>query len=211
MSLIESFNWRYATKSFDSSRKVESQLVENIIEATRLAPTSSGLQPFELLVITNQEIKDQIVPISHGQAMPAQCSHLLVFAVWDTYTEERIAHIFDITTTERNLPIDKYDAYKERLKSIFGSRTDEQNFAHAAHQAYIALGFAMAEAAVLKVDTVPMEGFSTQELDVLLNLKSKGLKSVLMLPLGYRDEQTDWLMSMKKVRHPKSEFVSYID
>ena len=211
MSLIETFKWRYATKFFDNTRTVETEIVENIIEAARLAPTSSGLQPFELILITNQAIKEQIVPISHGQAMPAQCSHLLVFAVWDSYTEERIKHIFDITTAERNLALDKYDAYKERLKSIFGSRTEEQNFTHAAHQAYIALGFAMAEAAVAKVDTVPMEGFDMPALDELLNLKAKGLKSVLMLPLGYRDEQNDWLAPMKKVRHPKSEFISYLD
>ncbi len=211
MSLIEAFKWRYATKFFDNTRTVDTELVENIVEAARLAPTSSGLQPFELIVITNQSLKEQIVPISFGQAMPAQCSHLLVFAVWDSYSEDRINHIFDITTRERELPLDKYAAYKDRLRAIFGSRSEEQNFAHAAHQAYIALGFAMAEAAALKVDSVPMEGFNTLELDELLSLKDKGLKSVLMLPLGYRDEKNDWLMRMKKVRHPHSEFVSYID
>lgn len=211
MSLINAFNWRYATKFFDKSRVVDSELVENIIEAARLAPTSSGLQPFELLVITNQDLKDKIVPISYGQEMPAQCSHLLVFAVWDSYTEERINHIFDISTRERNLPDDKYNAYKERLRGIFNSRTSEQNFAHAAHQAYIALGFAMAEAAVSGVDSVPMEGFNNAELDGLLDLSKKGLKSVLMLPLGYRDEKNDWLLQQKKVRHPKNEFVTRLD
>jgi nitroreductase len=211
MSLIASFNWRYATKKFDSSKKLDQQLVDSIVEAARLAPTSSGLQPFEVFVITNQELKDKIVPISYGQNMAAECSHLLVFAVWDSYTEERIEHIYDITTRERNLPEDRYAAYKSRLKDGFSKRTEEQNFQHAARQAYIALGFAMAEAAVLKVDSVPMEGFSPVELDKLLNLQEKGLKSVLMLPIGYRDEVNDWLMTMKKVRHPKAEFVTNID
>lgn len=211
MSLIEAFNWRYATKKFDSTKKVDNELVEKIVEAARLAPTSSGLQPFELIVITNTEMKEKIVPISYGQEMPAQCSHLLVFAVWDNYTDERIEHIYEITTRERNLASDRYDAYKQRLKAGFGKNTNEQNIQHASRQAYIALGFAMAEAAANKVDTVPMEGFSPVELDKLLNLSEKGLKSVLILPLGYRDEENDWLIQMKKVRHPKSEFVSYID
>ncbi len=210
MSLIDAFNWRYATKKFDSTRKVDEKTVENIIEAARLAPTSSGLQPFELIVITNPELKEKIVPIAYGQEMPAQCSHLLVFAVWDNYTDERIENIYDITTKERNLAADRYDAYKQRLKDNFSKRTAEKNREHAARQAYIALGFAMAEAAASKVDTVPMEGFSTEELDKLLNLADKGLKSVLMLPLGYRDEENDWLLNMKKVRHPKSDFVTYI-
>lgn len=211
MSLIEAFNWRYATKKFDSTKKVDNTIVESILEAARLAPTSSGLQPFEVFVITNQELKEKIVPISYGQEMPAQCSHLLVFAVWDNYTNERIEHIYDITTRERNLAPDRYDAYKNRLKEGFAKKSSEQHMEHAARQAYIALGFAMAEAAANKVDTVPMEGFSPAELDKLLNLSEKGLKSVLMLPLGYRDEENDWLLKMKKVRHPKSEFVTYID
>lgn len=210
MSLIEAFKWRYATKKFDTTKKVDNAIVENIIEAARLAPTSSGLQPFELIVVTNQELKEKIVPISYGQEMPAQCSHLLVFAVWDCYTNERIEHIYDITTRERNVAPDRYDAYKQRLKEGFSKKTSEQHVEHAARQTYIALGFAMAEAAASGVDTVPMEGFSPAELDKLLNLSAKGLKSVLMLPLGYRDEENDWLIQMKKVRHPKSEFVSYI-
>jgi len=211
MSLIDAFNWRYATKKFDSTKKLDNETVESIVEAARLAPTSSGLQPFKVLVITNQELKEKIVPISYGQEMPAQCSHLLVFAVWDSYTDERIEHIYDITTKERNLPADRYTAYKQRLKEGFAKKTPEQHRQHAAHQAYIALGFAMAQAAALKVDTVPMEGFSPEELDKLLNLNKLGLKSVLMLPLGHRDDQNDWLLPMKKVRHPKSEFVTYID
>ena len=211
MNLIEALNWRYATKVFDKTRKLTNDEVNSIIEAARLAPTSSGLQPFEILLITNQELKNKISEISYNQQMPADCSHLLVFAVWDTYTDERIEHIYNITTNERDVAPDKYSAYKQRLKTIFANRTADQNFAHAAHQAYIALGFAMAQAAAIKVDTVPMEGFSPEEVDKLLQLREKGLKSVLLLPLGYRDEANDWLMTMKKVRHPMSEFLTIIE
>ncbi|WP_321334648.1 NAD(P)H-dependent oxidoreductase [uncultured Bacteroides sp.] len=206
MSLLNDFEWRYATKKFDTSKKVEQSLVDKIVEAAWLAPTSSGLQPFKVITITNQELKDKILPIAFGQTIVADCSHLLVFAAWDRYTEERINHIYSLITQGRNQPADKYKNYTDRLKEIYLKQTAAENFAHTARQAYIGMSFAMAEAAVLKVDSTPMEGFDTAQLDELLELKSKGLKSVLMLPIGYRDESNDWLSKLAKIRHPKDEF-----
>jgi len=210
MELSEAFEWRYATKKFDPTKKVDESFVKKIVDAAWLAPTSSGLQPFELFVITNQELKEKFVSASFGQNMPAECSHLLVFAAWDNYTIERIRSVFDYTAKERNQPADRYDAYIERLKAIFFNRPAQANFEHAARQAYIAMGFAMAQAATLKVDSVPMEGFSPDEVDGILQLKDKGLKSVLLLPLGYRDESGDWLLPQKKVRRPINEFLTEI-
>ena len=207
MSLLEQAKWRYATKKFDPSKKVDQKLVDQIVEAARLAPTSSGLQPFQVIVITNEELKRKIVPIAWDQQQVADCSHLLVFAAWDNYTEERIDHIYGITTEAREQPVDRYKDYTDRLKSVYLPRPDEENFAHAARQSYIAFAYAIAMAAELKVDTTPMEGFDNDALDRLLNLREKGLRSVTMLPLGYRDEANDWLVNMKKARHPQSEFI----
>lgn len=207
MSLLEQAKWRYATKKFDSSKKVDQKLVDQIVEAARLAPTSSGLQPFKVIVITNEELKKQIVPIAWGQQQVADCSHLLVFAAWDNYTEERIDHIYGITTGAREQPTDRYKDYTDRLKSTYLPRPTEENFDHTARQSYIAFAYAIAMAAELKVDTTPMEGFDNEALDKLLNLHEKGLRSVTILPLGYRDEANDWLVNMKKARHPQSEFV----
>lgn len=207
MSLLEQAKWRYATKKFDASKKVDQKLVDQIVEAARLAPTSSGLQPFKVFVITNQELKNQLVPISMGQQQVADCSHLLVFAAWDNYTEERIDHIYGITTGAREQPIDRYKDYTDRLKSLYLTRSHEENFAHTARQSYIAFAYAIAMAAELKVDTTPMEGFDNEAVDKLLNLSEQGLRSVTLLPLGYRDESNDWLVKMKKARHPQSEFV----
>lgn len=207
MSLLNDFQWRYATKKFDISKKVGQSLVDNIVEAARLAPTSSGLQPFKVIVISNQELKDKILPIAFGQTIVSECSHLLVFAAWNRYTEERIDHIYSITTQERNQPADRYQRYTDMLKDTYLKQTEAENFTHIAHQTYIGLGFAMAEAAVLKVDSTPMEGFDTAQLDALLELEAKGLKSVLMLPIGYREENGDWLEKLNKARHPKEEFV----
>jgi len=211
MELLDAFKWRYATKKYDPSKKVDQVLVDKIVEATRLAPTSSGLQPFEVFVITNQELKNKIVTVSNDQKIIADCSHLLVFAAWDNYTAERIDHIYALTTKGREQPEDRYQAYTDRLKSMYLNKPAEVNFAHTARQAYIAFGFAIAEAASLKVDATPMEGFINEEVDKLLNLQEKGLKSVTLLPIGYRDETNDWLVNLKKVRNPKEKFVTVID
>jgi len=159
MELLDAFKWRYATKKYDPSKKVDQALVDKIVEAARLAPTSSGLQPFEVFVITNQELKNKIVSVSNGQEIVADCSHLLVFAAWDNYTAERIDQIYALTTTGREQPEDRYKMYTDRLKSMYLGRPAEVNFAHTARQAYIAFAFAMAEAASLKIDSTPMEGF----------------------------------------------------
>src|ERR1035437_3518751 len=111
MELLDAFKWRYATKKYNPSKKVDQVLVDKILEAARIAPTSSGLQPFEVFVITNQELKNKIVPFAHDQQIVADCSHLLVFAAWDNYTAERIDQIYSITTTEREQPADRYNAY----------------------------------------------------------------------------------------------------
>ena len=210
MSFLDHLQWRYATKKYDATKKVSQADVDKIVEAIRLTPTSSGLQQFRLLVITNQEVKNQIVPIAFGQQIVADCSHLLVFAAWDRYTEERIVSMYDYITVERDQPADRFNAYTERLKAKYLPQEAEENFIHTARQAYIGLGLAMAQAAELKVDSTPMEGFDNDKLDELLGLPAKGLKSVLLLPLGYRDEAGDWLLKMKKVRKPTDEFLTEI-
>jgi len=207
MALLDDLKWRYATKKYDPTKKLAQADLDKIIEAARLAPTSSGLQQFRLIVIINQELKDKIVPIAKNQQIVADCSHLLVFVAWDKYTDERIDKQFNYITDERGLPRGRMSSYTDRLKKLYLNQTEKENFVHTARQAYIGFGLAIAQAAELKVDCTPMEGFNTDELDELLDLRSKGLRSVLLLPLGYRDAENDWLEKMKKVRKPKEDFV----
>jgi nitroreductase len=209
MTLLESLNWRYAAKKMNGTA-VPQEKVDLILEAARLAPSSSGLQPFEILVISNKELLEKIKLIANGQSQITDCSHLLVFAAWDTYTEDRINEVFKRHSTERNMPESVSDAYRMMLIGSYPNRPAEENYVHAAKQAYISLGIAMAAAAELKVDTTPMEGFNYSALDELLNLKEKGLKSAVLLPLGYRDEANDWLVKLKKVRTPKEKFITEI-
>lgn len=206
MSVIEGLNWRYATKKMNGE-PVSQDKVDQIIAAAQLAPTSSGLQPFKIIVVTNPELKEKIKDLAFGQSQITDCSHLLVFAAWDNYTEERIKAVFARTNAERGVPESATAEYMERLIGMYTAKTAEENFHHAAKQAYIAFGVAITEAALLKVDATPMEGFNPAELDELLGLGEKGLRSATLLPLGYRDAAGDWLVNLKKVRTPLEDFV----
>ena len=136
-----------------------------------------------------------------------ECSHVLVFAAWDTYTAERIDKVYDFTTDERGLPRGRFSSYTDKLKEIYLNLPDEVNFAHTARQSYIGLALAMAQAAELKVDSCPAEGFDNKHLDEVLELNKYGLKSVSLLYVGVADDERDWMKPMKKVRIPRDEFV----
>jgi nitroreductase len=210
MNLIELLSWRYATKKMDPSRTVSQDKVDRIIEAVRLAPTSSGLQPFEIISVTNPEIRAQIRAIAWNQAQVTESSHLLVFAAWDNYTAERINRMFDYTNEVRGLRNEGWEAYRQQLLATYPQRPAEVNFQHAARQAYIGFGTAVIAAAEEKVDATPMEGFDPDKLDAILGLRERGLRSVVLLPIGYRQAEGDWLVDLKKVRRPLAEFVTEV-
>ncbi|WP_374358742.1 NAD(P)H-dependent oxidoreductase [Pseudoduganella danionis] len=210
MTLIDKLNWRYATKKYDASKKVAADKVERILEAIRLAPTSSGLQPFEVLLVTNPEKRAQIQTVAWNQAQVTEASHLLVFAAWDNITEARIDMMFDLTNEQRGFINEGWEAYRKQLKGIVAARGDQANFDAAARQAYIALGVALVAAAEEQVDATPMEGFDPAAVDEILGLKQRGLRSVVILPLGYRANDGDWLVNLKKVRRSREHLVSEI-
>ncbi|MBK1896052.1 NAD(P)H-dependent oxidoreductase [Chryseobacterium paridis] len=204
MSLQETLQWRFATKSYNG-KTIENEKIEQILEAIRMSPSSSGLQPFKVLVITNQELKEKLYPVSWEQKQILQASHLLVFAAWDEYTPERVNTFFEFSNKERNLPSSATDDYRLKLLGILDQRSKEQHFVGAAHQAYLALGFGLLAAAHVKVDATPLEGFDSEAYDEILNLREQGLKSTVLLALGYRDEENDWLVNLKKVRRSNEE------
>jgi nitroreductase len=211
MSLIDKLQWRYATKKMDASKVVPQEKLEKILEAIRLSASSSGLQPYEILVVTNKAILEKIRAIASNQSQVTDCSYLLVFAAWDNYTAQRINDAFDMTEEIRNFKSESGTAYRQNLLTNYTARDPEVNFTHAAKQAYIAVGTALIAAAYEQVDSTPMEGFDPAALDEILNLKAKGLRSVVMMPIGYRKADEDWLVNLKKVRRPKDQFVSRID
>lgn len=206
MSVLESLNWRYATKRM-TGEKVPPEKVHAILEAARLAPTSSGLQPFTIISVSDRKLLEKIKPIANNQPQITEASHLLVFAAWDDVSAGQIDKYFGQVTRERNLAPDAMDRYKNWLTGYFAGLTPEGRFHAAARQAYIAFGVAIVAAAEQQVDATPMEGFNPAALDELLGIREKGLRSLCLLTLGYRDTANDWLANLKKVRRPLDELV----
>jgi nitroreductase len=152
----------------------------------------------------------EIRKVAGDQAQITDGSHLLVFAAWDNYTADRIDEVTDLNVEARgDLPM--LNAYYDNLKNNYVPRDTQVNYEHAARQAYIALGIALVAAAEQNVDSTPMEGFDPRKVDEILGLSERGLRSVVLLPLGYRDPTGDWLLPMKKVRKSAETMVSYVD
>ena len=202
--LLNKLQWRYAAKKMNPTKAVPQEKVERILEAARLAPTSSGLQPFEIIVVTDPAVRAKIQPIAWNQAQITDGSHLLVFAAWDNYTADRINMMFDLTNDQRGFKNEGWENYRQMLLNSYPQRDAEVNFQHAARQAYIGMSAALIAAAFEEVDSTPMEGFDPNALDEILGLRARGLRSVSILPLGYRADEGDWLVNLKKVRRPAS-------
>jgi len=210
MNLIEALNWRYAAKRMNGE-KVPAEKVENILEAIRLAPTSLGMQPFSVILIENEELRKKIQPAAYNQPQIAECSHLIVFAAWNDVTVEHVNTYLQNIVATRNVPLESLDGFKGNLMNVVNHRTQEQKREWAAKQVYIALGIALTAAALEQVDATPMEGFKPAEVDQILGLEAKGLHSVCLMTLGYRDTNTDYLVNQKKVRRGKDQFVEVIE
>ncbi len=210
-TLEHRLQWRYATKKMDPSRAVSEDKVARILDAVQLAPTSSGLQPFELIVVSNPDLRARMRKIAFDQAQLTDGSHVLVFAAWDGYSENRIDGVIEDMAEQRGGISEGVIEYYTNLKDNYLTRPAQDNFDHAARQTYIALGFALMAAAFEEVDSTPMEGFDNDEMDALLGLRKRGLRSVSILPLGYREPENDWLYGLKKTRRPMERLVRRMD
>ena len=204
MELIKSLEWRYASKKMNG-QKVPKEKVDNILKAIQLAPSSMGLQPYTVLVITDAEMKKKIQAVAFNQSQVTDSSHLLVFAAWADISPEQVDEYIQHTADTRAMPVENLAEFKNTLLGIITKNSTEQNYEWAARQTYIAFGTAIAAAAEERVDATPMEGFNAEALDELLGLKQKGLRSVTLLPLGYRDVENDWLAALPKVRRQREK------
>jgi nitroreductase/dihydropteridine reductase len=203
MELLNALEWRYASKKMNG-KKVPGEKIEKILEAIRLAPSSIGLQPYTIIVITDPAMKQQILPIANNQQQIVDSSHLLVFAAWDKITTERVEDFIKLNAKTRNVSLESLAGLKGKLMDI-SKRPEAENFEWAARQTYIAFATGIAAAAELRVDATPMEGFNKAALDELLGLKQKGLNSLTLLPLGYREIKSDWLVDLPKVRREREK------
>ncbi len=209
--LRDAMEWRYAVKKMDPTKPVADEKIDAILAAIRMAPTSSGIQPFKVLVIRNAELRAKIRGAAFDQSQVTDSTALLVFAAWDNYSDTRIDNVVEQHADERPGTREALEGYYGTLKSMYLPRPAEVNFEHAARQAYIALGFGMLTAADLRVDTTPMEGFDPAAVDEILGLADQGLRSVCFLAIGTRDAEGDWLAPMKKVRKDEGTLFERLD
>ena len=206
MSLSDSLLWRYAPKRM-TGEKIEDAKVELILKAAQLAPTSKGLQPFKLILIKDEKLKNEIRPIAYNQPQISEASHLIIFCAFASLEEKHIVDYIDNVQSTRNLTTDDVELYKNSLLKFAQHTPISEIQQWAKNQCYLAMGFALAEAALIEVDCTPMEGFDTSALNSYLNLETKNLNAVAILALGRRDVENDFLANSEKVRRPLEALV----
>jgi len=206
MNIIDNLKWRYAVKKFDTNKNLTQEQLNLLKEAFNLTATSYGLQPLKLVVLENKEIQEKLVPHSWNQQQILQVSHLLVICVKDNYTPKEVETYFNLVQQIRNTPDNVINPFKEFLTAEIAKKTQEELFIWNKNQAYIALGNLLTVCAMQQIDSCPMEGFNPEKYDEILQLKERNLKSVLVLPVGFRAED-DYMKDLKKVRKNITETV----
>lgn len=204
--MIDALEWRYATKKFDDTKRIDSSKVEMLKKAFNLTPTSYGLQPLRLVVIKEQGLKDKLFENSYNQIQVKSASHVLVICTENIVDEPFITHNFELQKEIRNAKDETVKSFREFLIKDFGKKSDQDIKKWAINQAYLALGNLLTICAAEKIDACPMEGFDSAAYDRILNLNEKGISSALVVPVGYRAED-DKFASFQKVRRPQTETI----
>ncbi|MBC3767300.1 NAD(P)H-dependent oxidoreductase [Neptunicella marina] len=204
MTLLDSLNWRYAVRQFNQQTLSPSDV--NILrEVVRLTPSSYGLQPYRLIVVESQAVKDALLPFSMGQQKVAECSHLFVLAQRTDIGQGMIDDIFSLTEQQQQLTAGSLDGYKSHVSDVIGQFSQQQASTWASQQAYIALGNLLTVAASMQIDACPMAGFEAPGFDDVLGLSAHNLTTTVICALGYRSED-DAAASSGKVRIPADTF-----
>ncbi|WP_417856799.1 NAD(P)H-dependent oxidoreductase [Xanthomarina gelatinilytica] len=201
MELIKNLQWRYATKKFDTSKKVSSNDLQKLKEAVQLSVSSYGLQLYKVLIIENSEIREQLKPVSWDQSQITDASHLFVFCNYTEATPEAIDDFIKHTAEQRNLDLDRLNGYGDFIKAKLEEKSQEEKTSWLKAQTYLALGNLLNACAELKIDACPMEGFEPEAYNKILNLEAQGLNAVVIAPIGYRHEE-DHTIGQLKVRKP---------
>ncbi|MFK8059725.1 MAG: NAD(P)H-dependent oxidoreductase [Polaribacter sp.] len=210
MNIIESLKWRYAVKKFDTEKQLSETQINTLKEAFNLTATSYGLQPLKLVIIKNKEVQKELVAHSWNQPQVLEASHILVICTSDNYTTEEVNNYFNLVQKIRNTPDAIINPFKEFLTAEIEKKTQEELLLWNKNQAYLALGNLLTVCATEKIDACPMEGFIPEKYDEILKLKEQNLKSVLVLPVGFR--ATDcYMKDLAKVRKETKDVVIEIN
>lgn len=209
MTFIESQKWRYATKKFDANQKISQENIEIIKEGIQLSTSSYGLQPYQVIIVENKELRQQMLPHCWNQNQVVDASHLLVFANFIKLEEKHIDDYFENISKTREIKLENLKGYSDFVKKNILSLSENTCKSWTAKQTYLALGNLINVCASLKIDCTPMEGFNPKEVNKILNLEEKNINAVLIAPIGYRHTE-DISQNFVKVRKPLEELFLYL-
>ncbi|MDB4925891.1 NAD(P)H-dependent oxidoreductase [Mucilaginibacter sp.] len=209
MSLLKQLNWRYATKKFDSTKKLSAEQLDTLLAAVRLSPSSAGLQPYKILVVTDPEIRAQLREAAHGQPQLTDASAVIVFAAETNLDEAYVANYIDRIAATRGIDRANLEVFEQNIKGNIDRMAEDQKIVWNHKQSYIALGVLLSAAAELGIDACPMEGFAAGKFDEILGLKELGLASSVIAPIGFRADD-DIFSNAIKVRRPTEELFIHI-
>lgn len=208
-NLLSALQWRYATKRMNGN-SIEEEKLNTILEAIKLAPSSLGFTPYSILVIKDKATRESMLPHCYNQPQIIESDAVVVFAAWTNFNEEQVDKYMGEIASKRNVPVESLNGFAANIKGKINNSSQEELLIWAEKQVYIALGFGLTAAALEGVDSTPMEGFVPAQVDEVLNLKEKGLTSVCLLALGYRDAEKDFLSKAAKVRRSSEELFIHI-
>ncbi|NSL89032.1 NAD(P)H-dependent oxidoreductase [Chitinophaga sp. Mgbs1] len=209
MDIIEQLEWRYSTKKFDAAKKLSKEQLDRVLAATRLSASSYGLQPYKILVVENPAVRERLKAASWGQPQITDASHLVIFARVDNFNESHVDEYTNHIAQVRSINPEDLASFGAMMKGTVNSLTPEKSAAWTSKQAYLALGTLLTAAAAEGIDTCPMEGFDASQYDEILELKEKGLATVVIAGLGFRQED-DPMQHAIKVRKPMEKLVELI-
>lgn len=198
-SFLSQLHWRFATKKFDTTKHVSEEHLKMIMEAIRFAPSSFGLQPFHVVIVSGKDLRAALAPVSFGQPQVSDSSYLFVFCA-RTDLPERIEEYLDVASGGNSDAKAAMKSYGDTMHGMLDGKTPEERYAYTSQQAYLALGFGLAACAELAIDACPMGGFDPAGVDAVLALPPF-MKSVAYMAVGYRAEGPD----RPKVRFPESD------
>ena len=203
-TFLDHQNWRYATKKFDSSKKISNEDLNTLKEAIRLSSSSYGLQLYKVFIIENPELRAKIQPAAWGQSQIVDASHLIVFANQTNVTDADIDSYLKNVAETRNIPETTLSGYGNIMKGEIGAKSDDEKAIWTSKQTYLALANLLNAAAELKIDVTPMEGFIPAQVNEILGFNELGLNASLIAPIGYRSEE-DATQHLRKIRKSNEE------
>jgi nitroreductase/dihydropteridine reductase len=207
-NLLNALNWRYATKIFDKNKPIHLDELNQILEATRLSPSSYGMQPYKIVVVKEEKMKQNLVALSYNQKQVFDASYTLVYCAISKFNEPDVDYMINQMATNRGVEIASLSEYKKLIMNKVNTLSEHEMLEWTARQCYIALGNTMTVCATMGIDSCPMEGIDKKAYDEILGLKELGLTAIVALPIGIRN-QNDPYLKKAKVRKLMNDFVIY--